>query len=81
MNISGTKCDLTVGINVVTVEEGEKLRRKLNINQFVECSAKDNKNINQVIHEAVRATMAGPLPPRKKGAAQFVKKVFCCNSK
>lgn len=56
---TGTKSDLYVGANTVRVEEGERLRRKINANQFLECSAKNNENINEVIYEAVRAAVNG----------------------
>lgn len=59
--LTGTKCDLSLGPNIVRLEEGERMRRKINANQFLECSAKDNENINEVIYEAVRASVNGRL--------------------
>lgn len=58
---TGTKCDLSVGTNIVRTEEGERMRRKINANQFLECSAKNNQNVNEVIYEAVRASVNGRL--------------------
>ncbi|XP_055320245.1 ras-like GTP-binding protein RhoL [Sitodiplosis mosellana] len=73
----GTKTDLTVGINLVQVDEGEKLQRKINANQFLECSAKNNDNINEVIYEAIRAAVAGPLDPPKIGCFKTLRKFVC----
>lgn len=58
---TGTKCDLSIGANNVRTEEGERMKRKINANQFLECSAKNNENIIEVIYEAVRATANGRL--------------------
>lgn len=59
ISVSGTKSDLSIGSTIVRTEEGERLRRKINANQFLECSAKNNDNINEVIYEAVRASVRG----------------------
>lgn len=77
--ILGTKSDLTVGINIVQVEEGEKLQRKINANQFLECSAKNNDNINEVIYESIRAAVAGPLDPPPMGWNELLRKYLCCH--
>lgn len=77
-SIVGTKSDLTVGINIVQVEEGERLQRRINANQFLECSAKNNENINEVIYEAIRAAVAGPLDPPEVGCFQTLHKILCC---
>ena len=45
--------------NFVKKAEGEKLARKINANYFNECSAKENVMIQETIHEAVRAVVAG----------------------
>lgn len=45
--------------NSVTIEEGEQMRAEINGNRFLECSAKNYLNINEVIYEAVRASVAG----------------------
>ncbi|XP_055319546.1 ras-like GTP-binding protein RhoL [Sitodiplosis mosellana] len=76
----GTKSDLTVGINIVRVDEGEKLRKKINANQFLECSAKNNHNVNEVIYEAIRAAVAGPLDPPKTGCFKTLRKYMCCHN-
>lgn len=77
---SGTKSDLTVGINIVQVEEGEKMRRKINANQFLECSAKQNDNINEVIYEAIRAAVAGPIEQPNAGIFETVRRIVCCST-
>lgn len=61
--LSATKCDLTVGRNILQSHDGERMRKKINANAFIECSAKNNENINEVLYAAVRATINGPLPP------------------
>lgn len=60
------------------MEEGEKLQRKLNANRFLECSAKNNENINEVIYEAIRAAVAGPLDPPQIGCFESLKKYLYC---
>lgn len=40
----------------IPTEEGERLKKKLKAVSFIECSAKEFKNINEVIYEAVRAS-------------------------
>lgn len=45
--------------NSVRTEDGEQMRAEINANQFLECSAKNYENINEVIYEAVRASVAG----------------------
>lgn len=57
--------------------EGEEVKRKLNGNAFLECSAKEYRNINEVIYEAVRAADRGVPPPQeeKKGCMSFF---TCC---
>lgn len=60
------------------MEEGERLQRKINANQFLECSAKNNENINEVIYEAIRAAVAGPLDPPQLGCLEILQKYLCC---
>lgn len=79
--ISGTKSDLKIGINVVKVNEGENLRKRINANRFLECSAKNNQNINEVIYEAVRAAVAGPLDSPRIGCCQSLRRLLCCYKK
>lgn len=55
----GTKSDLKNAQNIVNSAEGEIIKRKINANVFIECSAKDYVNINEVIYEAVRAATNG----------------------
>lgn len=45
--------------NSVQVDEGVNMKMEINANQFIECSAKTYTNINEVIYEAVRASVAG----------------------
>lgn len=75
--IAGTKTDLEHGVNIVQPEEGEKLRRKINANQFLECSAKNYENINEVIYEAIRAAVAGPIEPPKRSCFVQFRRSFC----
>ncbi|XP_031623858.1 ras-like GTP-binding protein RhoL [Contarinia nasturtii] len=74
----GTKSDLTVGINIVQEEEGERLKRKINANQFLECSSKHNENINEVIYEAIRAAVVGPPEPPETSCCTSILKWFRC---
>lgn len=45
--------------NSVSPDEGVNMKIEINANQFIECSAKTYTNINEVIYEAVRASVAG----------------------
>lgn len=81
MNIFlGTKCDLNRVSNIVSTEEGERMKNQINANQFLECSSKNNENINEVIYEAVRAIVAGLPEPKHKSlceeCADYVRN--CC---
>lgn len=71
-----------MGVNIVQEGEGERMMRRINANQFLECSAKNNENINEVIYEAVRASVAGrPSPPETSTCQQFsrfIHRVICC---
>lgn len=60
------------------LEEGERLKRKINANQFLECSAKNNENINEVIYEAIRAAVAGPIDPPEVGCFESLRKLLPC---
>lgn len=69
--ISATKIDLRSGNGkYISTRDGEKLRKKINANAFIECSAKTNTNIEEVIYEAVKASMAG-IPPKEKSNFAF----------
>lgn len=63
LTITGTKSDLKLGPNTIETEEGEKMCQKINANRFLECSAKNYENINEVFYEAVRATSVGKPEP------------------
>lgn len=79
----GTKNDLTMAVDIVRTEEGESMKQKINANQFLECSAKDTYNINEVIYEAVRATVAGRPDltiDESCCCSGIIRKVFCCGS-
>lgn len=68
---TGTKSDLHP---TVSSAEAERVRRQLNANAYLECSAKQFANINEVIHAAVRAVGDGvPVPEEPAG-------VSCWNS-
>ncbi|XP_049299381.1 ras-like GTP-binding protein RhoL [Anopheles funestus] len=61
----GTKLDNRKGKNnEVSTAEGERLKRTLNANSFVECSAKDYRNVELAIEESVRACLAGVPEPQ-----------------
>lgn len=74
----GTKSDLEVGINIVRPEEGERIMRKINANQFLECSAKNNENINEVVYEAIRAAVAGIPHQPEKSCFGVMRDYLCC---
>ena len=61
-HFTATKNDLAAK---VSAEQGAELARKINANKFLECSAKQYVNINEVIHEAVRASEEGVPPPEE----------------
>lgn len=46
---------------LITSQEGESLKRRINANTFIECSAKDNVMIKETIYEAVRASVNGAI--------------------
>ncbi|XP_055711665.1 ras-like GTP-binding protein RhoL [Phlebotomus papatasi] len=60
----GTKFDIKTP-TFVSSREGKALAKKIGANKFIECSAKTQKNINEVIHEAVRAAIVGKIQNRK----------------
>lgn len=55
----GTKVDLRDEGNkkFVQTSDGDKLCRSIRARSFLECSSKTFNNINEVIYEAVRATL------------------------
>ena len=60
----GTKTDLRQNLirkQLITTDEGESLKRKINANTFIECSAKDNILIKETVYEAVRASVNGAI--------------------
>lgn len=62
----GTKVDLREDGNKkhVQTSDGEKLKRSIRARSFLECSSKTFKNVNEVIYEAVRATLQPePIEP------------------
>lgn len=62
-----TKVDLRRGINTeVSSNEGETLKRKINANSFVECSAKQDINVKLAVEEAVRACFQGVPEPQQE---------------
>lgn len=76
----GTKSDLEVGINIVHTEEGERLMRKINANQFLECSAKNYENINEVVYEGIRAAVAGVPAEPEHSYFDIMRNYLCCYS-
>lgn len=60
----GTKLDARRDKNnEVTTSDGEKLKRSVNANSFVECSAKANINVELAVEEGVRACLMGVPEP------------------
>lgn len=62
----GTKVDLREEGNkkFVQTSDGDKLSRSIRARSFLECSSKTFKNVNEVIYEAVRATLQPePIEP------------------
>ncbi|CAO1426937.1 unnamed protein product [Diamesa serratosioi] len=60
----GTKSDLRQNLirkQLITTEEGESLKRRINANTFIECSAKDNFLIKETVYQAVRASVNGAI--------------------
>lgn len=61
-NFAGTKCDLRIpnSEKFVTQSEAKKLKNKIKAFALIECSAKKKQNLEDVIHEAVRAVVKKP---------------------
>lgn len=74
----GTKTDLNHGPNVVSKADGERMKRKINANQFLGCSAKNYVNINEVVYEAVRAATVGRPDPPTETYFDTLRNCFCC---
>lgn len=78
-----TKADLRENSRkpLISTEEGAELCRKIYANRFVECSAKENVHIKEVIHEAVRASVKGPLVAKDDEVTRKQFSIFqCCQS-
>ncbi|XP_045760638.1 ras-like GTP-binding protein RhoL isoform X1 [Maniola jurtina] len=66
-----TKIDLrTSGKAVITTQEGKTLKKKIRAAQFVECSALERENMDEVFEEAVRAALR--KKPVTKRTCQFL---------
>lgn len=50
----------------MTTKEGQELQQKIGAFAYVECSAKENINLTNVLEEAVRATVASEKLNLKK---------------
>lgn len=62
---------------MITTEEGESMKTKINANIFIECSAKDNILIKETVYEAVRASVNGAVIDEK----HVISSLFsCCQS-
>lgn len=71
ISTSATKIDLRSGNGkYISTRDGEKLRRKINANAFIECSAKTDTNVREIIYEAVKASMAG-IPHKESSFSAF----------
>lgn len=80
--MTATKADLRESSRkpLLTTEEGAELCRKIHGNRFIECSAKENVHIKEVIHEAVRASVKGPIV-REEEKEKRKESIFqCCQS-
>lgn len=77
-----TKTDLRQNSRkpLVSTEEGEELCRKIHANRFIECSAKENIQIVNAIHEAVRATIKGPIVVKEERLKRRAIICPCCQS-
>lgn len=71
---------MELGVNIVQPEEGEKMRRKINANQFLECSARNYENINEVIYESIRAAVSGPPQPPPESCFDTFRRYICCST-
>lgn len=77
----GTKVDLRDEENkkFVQTADGEKLKRSIRARSFLECSSKTFKNINEVIYEAVRATLQPePIEPAGEEVEPSCFSCFTC---
>lgn len=57
---------------MISTEEGETVAQEISANRFIECSAKRNTRISDVIEEALRAAIHGPIVKETKS------RTFCC---
>ncbi|EIW69353.1 hypothetical protein TREMEDRAFT_56895 [Tremella mesenterica DSM 1558] len=70
--IVGQKCDLDSSERRVTTIEGQELAKKLKAG-FVECSAKDNKNVGKAFEALMNEMrMAYNPPPEKKKSSWWI---------
>lgn len=60
-------------VTLVTTEDGEAVAEQILANRFIECSAKQNIRIKDVVEEALRAATYGPVVDETK------KGFLCCN--
>ncbi|CAH0386322.1 unnamed protein product [Bemisia tabaci] len=64
----GTKTDLREsGTDTISVKEAKKMRRKLGVHSYLECSALKNEGLEEIFVEAVRAAVN---PPKKERCCQ-----------
>jgi Ras family len=80
--LTATKADLRENSRktLITTDEGSDLAERIYANRFIECSAKENFHIKDVIHEALRASVNGPpVVEEQETSTQF--SIFqCCQS-
>lgn len=60
-------------MTLVGTEEGEAVAQQIFANRFIECSAKNNVRVRDVVEEALRAAIHGPI--KREGTGNFL----CCN--
>lgn len=65
---------------LITTDEGAELAQKIHANRFIECSAKENVHIKEVIHEAVRAAVKGPIKVEEDKRTKRYSLFQCCQS-
>lgn len=73
-----TKVDLRLNNEeFLTKRDGESLRNKINANAFIECSAKENFMVKEVIEAAVKASEDGIS--NRTGGYFTSKLCWCCH--
>lgn len=68
--LCGTKCDMRENASEkISKEDGEALKNEIGAQYFIECSAKQMMNINELFESSVKVVlddMSAKLPKNKK---------------